>query len=248
MKINRLGRVLTATLAVAAAGAATVAGAGAADAATGTVHTGGITLNVRSAPNTTAPIVARLNDKTRVTIDCTTTGPAVKGDYGTSTIWDHIAGSGYVADAWIYTGTNNAVAPRCGGQPAPAPAPSGNREAKAVSWALSQVGSNSYNFACERFVENAYGTSGRSGSAIATFNNLRSRGMIHTSSSGIPKGALVFSSNPTYDQGYGHVMIAVGDGTYVSGGAVNGPTVQRYNRLLSTYLGWSYAPPEWGSR
>ncbi|MFT4088963.1 MAG: hypothetical protein QM658_17765 [Gordonia sp. (in: high G+C Gram-positive bacteria)] len=242
---------MASAVAVAAVGAGMFASAGSAEAATGTVHTGGITLNVRSAPSTTAPIVARLADKTKVNIDCTTTGPAVKGDYGTSTIWDHIAGSGYVADAWIYTGTNGRVAPECvgGGQP---PATSGSRENKAVSWALSQVGSNSYNFACERFVENAYGTSGRSGNAISTYNLLKSRGQIRTSTTGIPKGALVFSRS-SYDGGNGHVMIAVGDGTYVSGGAEqfnpgNGRTVQRRSNLAQTYLGWSYAPAEWGSR
>lgn len=72
---------------------------------------------------------------------------------------------------------------------------------------------------CELFVERAYGTSGRYASAIAAYRALRASGQIHTASTGIPAGALVFSENPAWDSGYGHVMLSRGDGTFVSGGA-----------------------------
>ena len=134
--------------------------------------------------------------------------------------------------------------------PALAPRPaSTSRESRAVAWANSQVGSNAYGFACQRFVEHAYGTSGRFGSAIQAFNTLRARGQMRYTKTNIPAGALVFSSNPRLDLGYGHVMIARGNGTFVSGGA-NGPSVKTFTTPNpgSTFLGWAPAPAEWPGR
>ena len=108
--------------------------------------------------------------------------------------------------------------------------------------------SHAYSFACETFVENAYGTRGKYASAIAAFSALRAAGMMHYNSTGIPAGALVFSSNPKYDLGNGHVMLSVGNGQYISGGVSgSGGTVQIIG-LQSTYLGWSYAPSSWPGR
>lgn len=123
---------------------------------------------------------------------------------------------------------------------------------KAVSWANGQIGSMAYDGLCERFVENAYGTSGRYASAIANYRAQQAAGRVHTSTTGIPKGALVYSSHPAYDLGYGHVEIARGDGTYISGGAStrygNHSTVQVYTALPVGYLGWAYPPDNWPSR
>jgi hypothetical protein len=107
---------------------------------------------------------------------------------------------------------------------------------------------------CELFVERAYGTSGRYASAISAYYALRAAGQIHTGSTGIPAGALVFSESPQWDYGYGHVMLSRGDGTFVSGGAWTGggnhSTVQIFGSPAPTggYLGWAYAPAAWPGR
>ncbi|HZN17992.1 MAG TPA: hypothetical protein VFB84_07390 [Micromonosporaceae bacterium] len=43
---------------------------------------------------------------------CQRTGETVTGTYGTSSWWDKV-GAGYVADAYIYTGSDGRVAPLC---------------------------------------------------------------------------------------------------------------------------------------
>ena len=80
-------------------------------------------LNLRAGPNGSTALVGCIPVNTTIDIGCTATGNAVTGPYGTETLWDHTtyAGkSGYVADAWVYTGTNGPVAPSCS-----APQPTG---------------------------------------------------------------------------------------------------------------------------
>ena len=80
-------------------------------------------LNLRAGPNGSTALVGCIPVNTTIDIDCTAAGNAVTGPYGTETLWDHTtyAGkSGYVADAWVYTGTNGPVAPSCS-----APQPTG---------------------------------------------------------------------------------------------------------------------------
>ena len=135
MRLTRATRIPLAL----AAGALTLTGAGVlaageAGAVTGKVITGdGYTLSVRSAPHSSAPEIAKLRNGETITIECQTTGDAVTGDYGTLTTWDRLPGGGYVADAWIYTGTNGRVAPECGDSaPAPAAVPTGDRKTGAT--------------------------------------------------------------------------------------------------------------------
>ncbi|GAA2166105.1 CHAP domain-containing protein [Pedococcus bigeumensis] len=107
----------------AALGLSAVAGGAAiADAATGTVRTSGATLTVRSGPGTGYTAVATIAKGTKVNISCQTYGSTVKGTYGTSSIWDKIGTGRYVSDAYVYTGRDGFVAPRCGGS---TPAPTG---------------------------------------------------------------------------------------------------------------------------
>ena len=87
-------------------------------------HSGGGNVTWNDPPIMTAPF------GTRVWIDCYFTGPSVTGPYGTTDIWDDIAGYiepgqsivtvfsnpgtyAVASDAWIYTGTNNPVVPHC---------------------------------------------------------------------------------------------------------------------------------------
>jgi surface antigen len=90
-------------------------GAAIADAATGTVHTSSARLTVRSGPGTGYQAVTSLRKGSKVTISCQTTGTTVRGTYGTSNIWDRVGSGRYVSDAYVYTGSDGRVAPRCGG-------------------------------------------------------------------------------------------------------------------------------------
>ncbi|MEV7340338.1 SH3 domain-containing protein [Streptomyces sp. NPDC093544] len=73
----------------------------------------GVRLNVRSGPGTTYRIVRVLSEGAHVPIFCQKPGQSVTGPYGTSNIWDGIAVSEYVADAYVNTGSDGYVAPRC---------------------------------------------------------------------------------------------------------------------------------------
>ncbi|HEX5064337.1 MAG TPA: hypothetical protein VFV99_33410 [Kofleriaceae bacterium] len=80
--------------------------------ASGRVNTAGAPLTIRSAASTSASAVGSVADGAYVTITCQKTGTSVKGTYGTSTLWDKISG-GYVADAYVSTGSDGRVAPLC---------------------------------------------------------------------------------------------------------------------------------------
>ncbi|WP_267618150.1 hypothetical protein [Gordonia bronchialis] len=187
-----------------------------------------------------------------LTLTCYKRGQAVSGYFskyfsgGKDDLWYRVSDGGFVADIDISTGTNNPVTGPCAG--GGGPAPQSSRESRAVSWAVGQVGSGAYNFACQRFVENAFGTSGRFGSAIQMFNTLRSQGAIRGGTP--PAGALTFSKS-SWDKGYGHVSISLGNGRYVSGGMPAPSTVNYMNGPAAsggTYLGWAYAPASWPGR
>ncbi len=76
------------------------------------VNTRGISLNVRSGPGTGFAVVGSVPDGATVRISCQARGTAVSGTYGRSTLWDRI-GVGYIADAYVYTGSDGQVAPNC---------------------------------------------------------------------------------------------------------------------------------------
>ncbi|WP_326754072.1 SH3 domain-containing protein [Streptomyces hirsutus] len=74
----------------------------------------GVQLNVRSGPGTSYAIVRTLPVGAQVPINCQTPGTTVTGPYGTSNIWDNISNGQYVSDAYVKTGSDGYVAPRCG--------------------------------------------------------------------------------------------------------------------------------------
>ncbi|MFX0539177.1 DUF2690 domain-containing protein [Ornithinimicrobium sp. Y1847] len=123
------------------------------------------------------------------------------------------------------------------------------RETRAVDWANSKIGSTEYAGFCQRFVENAYGTSGRYPSALAAFEALKAAGTMKYTTTNIPKGALVFTRN-SWDGGYGHVMISRGDGSFVEAASkvrvVNHPAGGSGSDYR--FLGWSPAPASWPGR
>ncbi|MYV89911.1 SH3 domain-containing protein [Streptomyces sp. SID1034] len=74
----------------------------------------GCELNVRSGPGTGYSIVDVLPLGATVPVNCQTSGTRVTGPYGTSNIWDNIGNGRFVADAYVKTGSDGYVAPRCG--------------------------------------------------------------------------------------------------------------------------------------
>jgi len=80
--------------------------------ATGTVNTAGSPLTIRSGPSTSYAAVGSVADGATVTILCQRRGQTITGTYGTTDLWDYL-GSGYVSDAYVYTGSDGQVAPTC---------------------------------------------------------------------------------------------------------------------------------------
>jgi uncharacterized protein YraI len=76
------------------------------------VNTAGAPLTIRAGASTTTSAVGSVADGARVTITCQKHGQTVSGTYGTSSLWDHISG-GFVADAFVSTGSDGQVAPTC---------------------------------------------------------------------------------------------------------------------------------------
>jgi hypothetical protein len=93
-------------------GGSTGGGSTGASAVTARVNTAGAPLNVRATASASGRIVGSVADGATVRITCQTRGTSVTGTYGTSTIWDFI-GTGYVADAYVSTGSDGMVAPAC---------------------------------------------------------------------------------------------------------------------------------------
>lgn len=236
----------------------------AAPASASTTGTAKVRTQRSSAPNL-ASQVGWFEAGQHIDLECSTHGQRVQGYFsfnipngGWDDLWYRTPSGDYVADVDIETGTLNSVTPDCSPTPAPNPsaAPQGSREDRAIAWANSQVGSDGYDFLCGRFVANAYGRENLgAGSAQIFHDQLAGAGQIHMDQN-IPKGALVFSVSKwdLYNGVHqGHVLIARGDGSYVSGGVSKaygtGHTVQILNSWNpspgATYLGWAYPPDNW---
>jgi len=73
----------------------------------------GVRLNVRSGPGTGYSVVRVLPEGANVAIFCQCPGTSVSGPYGTTNIWDNIADGQFVSDAYVRTGSDGYIAPRC---------------------------------------------------------------------------------------------------------------------------------------
>lgn len=241
---------LARTAAVCAVAVTSVMFAGAASAATGTVNTASAPLTVRASASTSAKAVGTVKDGTKITIDCQTSGTSVKGKYGTSKIWDHVPSKGgYVADSYVYTGSDGAVAPECGGKSSGTCSASGISNprtcAQAVAWAehhITKKKNNSYIGMCDHIVGLAYGHSA-SGHASAHQHWLDTPSRYKHSGRAIPAGGLAFFSGGSH--GYGHVAISAGDGRLISND-INGAGTYTYTTISQIeskwgekYVGWT---------
>jgi hypothetical protein len=78
----------------------------------GRVNTAGAPLTIRAGASTSTSAIGSLPDGTFITIRCQKFGSSVTGTYGTSRLWDK-TGGGFVADAYVSTGSDGQVAPTC---------------------------------------------------------------------------------------------------------------------------------------
>lgn len=78
----------------------------------GRVNTSGGGLTIRSGASTSASAIGSVADGAYVTITCQRRGESIDGTYGTTTLWDRVAG-GYISDAYVATGSDGQVAPTC---------------------------------------------------------------------------------------------------------------------------------------
>ncbi len=76
------------------------------------INTSGAALTIRAGASTSTAAIGSVSDGAYVTIRCQAYGKAISGTYGTSTLWDKI-GTGFVADAYVATGSDGRVAPLC---------------------------------------------------------------------------------------------------------------------------------------
>lgn len=102
-------------------------------------------VNIRSAPNTTSTVVRRVYRGQTIGINCWVPGQAVRGPYGSSTIWYTVDGGGFVTDSYIETGSNNAVTGQCGATGFALPFPRGTTHTVTQSPGGSTSHRNEYN-------------------------------------------------------------------------------------------------------
>lgn len=81
----------------------------------GTVSTSASTLNVRSGPGASYPVVGSVPDGATVAVYCQAVGSTVTGPYGTTSVWNRIGTNRYVSDAYLLTGHDGYIpnVPRC---------------------------------------------------------------------------------------------------------------------------------------
>ncbi|MFI2372500.1 SH3 domain-containing protein [Streptomyces sp. NPDC018833] len=73
----------------------------------------GYRLNVRSGPGTMYRLIRTLPYNVKVPVYCQKPGEWISGPYGTTNLWDNIADGEFVSDAYVKTGSDGYVAPRC---------------------------------------------------------------------------------------------------------------------------------------
>lgn len=221
-----------------------------AQAATGTVHTSsGQPLTIRASASTSASAVGSVANGQSFTIDCQTHGTTVTGKYGTSSVWDHVAGKGgYVSDTYVYTGSDGMVAPACGGGGTAGCSTAGTGDpkscAQAVAWANAHIHTNyqaAYYRTCDHLVALAYGWSASGSSTAYVHWTQIPSPYKHAGSTSVPAGDLAFFSSG----GAGHVMVSIGGGQFVSNdihgnGTYTKTTIAEIkSRWGQTYLGWA---------
>jgi uncharacterized protein YraI len=205
-----------------------------ADSASGTVKTSGVPLTVRAAPGTGYDAWSKVSNGATVTILCQTRGSTVTGTFGQSNIWDMISTGGFVADAYVKTGSDGYVVNACAYAAKP-PKTNPNSVDKAISYEFSRLRSTAWENWCMRFQAKAYGWSS-SGfpTAQAAGDWMEAHHFLHSAGTP-PRGALVWYKNSSNT---GHVVVSLGEGKII-GTSVHGAIGVDSYRYRSGYRGWS---------
>ncbi|PGT51119.1 peptidase M23 [Bacillus cereus] len=74
---------------------------------------GGRTVNLRTDPGANYSVVGLLNDGEIVTVSCTANGTPFTGRKGSTNRWNQLTNGYWMSDAYLYTSTNDAIAPSC---------------------------------------------------------------------------------------------------------------------------------------
>ncbi|GIG61698.1 hypothetical protein Lfu02_60700 [Longispora fulva] len=235
-RLGIVGAVLTAVVTLTA---------GTAFAASGTVHTdSGVAVTVRSGPHVSSSAVGSVASGASVNITCQTYGDTVTGKYGTSNIWDKIS-TGYITDTYVYTGSDDLIAPLCGSGPACSTSGLGDPRScsQAVTWAINHKTTSyvaDYYNRCDHIMGLAYGFPA-SGSTTAYVHWTQVPSAYrHAGDTNVPAGGLAFFSG-----GAGHVMISIGGGKFISNdihgnGTLTETTIAEIkSQWGKPYLGWT---------
>jgi uncharacterized protein YraI len=81
-------------------------------------------LQMRAGPYNASAAVGCVTQAAPIGIACTANGDSNSGPYGATNLWDDVSfngATGFVTDAWVYTGSANPVAGTCGYVPPPPP-------------------------------------------------------------------------------------------------------------------------------
>jgi Rieske Fe-S protein len=198
------------------------------------VQTGDGQLNVHAGPGTGFYTYDSVDDGFVFNLVCQHRGSTVTGTYGASALWDQTSRGGWLADAFVHTGSNAQIAPTCEyvGDP---PRANPRQVDDAVSWEYARLGSSADEGYCLRFQAQAFGWS-YAGFATAQdqFQWLRDNGQI-SHHGPPPRGALVWYST---GDGDGHVTVSVGAGRVI-GTSVRGVVGVADYDYLGSFEGWS---------
>jgi hypothetical protein len=206
-----------------------------ASSATGEVHTAGDPLRVRATRGTQYTQIGSVKNGATVTILCQTNGSPVTGTYGSSSLWDMLPSGGFIPDAYVKTGSDQAVTNTCAYVTEKLKRANPRGIDAAISWAFSHHGSRTFEGLCARFTGLAFGW-GNSGwhTAEEGGDYMENQGLLHRT--GIPpRGALVWYHNR---DGKGHVVVSLGEGKVI-GTSVNGKVGVAGYKYHSQYRGWS---------
>ncbi len=192
---------------------------------------------IRTGPSTTYKVIGAVPYRTRISVICTRRGKTMRGPYGRTNLWNKVSyrgKKGYITDAFLFTGTSGAIAPACKSGQANASSAERKRVAK---YAKSMEGRSGWNNWCEAWVEHVWGgKTGRHASAIAHYR--AKRGSVHTTGTP-PAGAVVFYAAARVNHNWGHAMISLGGGRYVTTASKIRIVGKRWPG--ARYLGW-YLP------
>lgn len=251
--MNTLRKLVTSTAAIAVAAAGAVSVAPMAQAMSAPIQTTA-TVNIRPTPDTSQTPVGAIPAGVSPDFVCWTQGQNIGGvdvwfkiNYGGHTGYyaSYYDNSSYATDATI---TSKYGIPQCGAVTPPPATPSARTQA--VNWAASHVGQNYDSGLCLTFVFAAYSSAGvnlRSFVTVPIGSNTYPIDIWGHFNHGItgtgtpPYGALVFWASKTGNRTLSHVTMSLGNGQMVStsdslGSLVHYETVAQ--RSYSIELGW----------